>query len=202
MKALNLYAGLGGNRKLWPSSVKVTAVELDSKIADVYQKLYPNDTLIVDDAHEFLLKNYDRFDFIWSSPPCPTHSKMAKATRHKNKKYPDLSLYQEIIFLQHFFKGEYVVENVVSYYDPLIIPKKVGRHYYWSNFDVGDYVEKSPENFINLCNLEGKKKLMDWLDIHYSENIYYGTNHDPSQILRNCVHPKEGLSILKNSGLI
>lgn len=195
LKVLNLYSGLGGNRKLW-KDVEVTAVELEPRIADVYQRLHPEDTVVVGDAHQYLLDHYDEYDFIWSSPPCQTHSKMAKATRHKHlRRYPDMSLYQEIIFLQHFFKGKYVVENVVSFYDPLIPAKRLGRHYYWANFDVGDYEEPVPKDFINLANLEGKKKLMDWLDIHYEENIYYGTNHCPAQILRNCVHPNEGLNV-------
>ena len=94
MKVLNLYAGLGGNRKLW-EGVEVTAVELEPKIAAVYKRLYPDDTVVVADAHQYLLDHHDAFDFIWSSPPCQTHSKMAKATRHKHlRRYPDMSLYQ------------------------------------------------------------------------------------------------------------
>jgi DNA (cytosine-5)-methyltransferase 1 len=38
--------------------------------------------------------------------------------------------------------------------------------------------------------------MMDWLDIHYEENIYYGNNHCPAQILRNCVHPVVGKHIM------
>lgn len=30
------------------------------------------------------------------------------------------------------------MENVVSYYEPLIIPQKVGRHYFWANFFIRD----------------------------------------------------------------
>lgn len=195
MKILNLYAGVGGNRKLW-TDVQVTAVELDPRIAEVYSKLYPKDTVVVEDAHQYLLDHSDEFDFIWSSPPCPTHSKMAKATRHKLRRYPDMRLYEEIIYLQHFFKRDWVVENVVPFYTPLIEGQTVGRHVYWSNFDVGDYQEPKPKDFINLSNLAGKKKLMDWLDIHFEETIYIGNNHCPAQILRNCVHPNEGLSIL------
>jgi len=195
VKVLNLYAGLGGNRKLW-EDVEVTAVELDSKIATVYKRLYPKDIVVEGDAHQYLLDHANEFDFIWSSPPCQTHSKMMKATRHKQKRYVDMSLYQEILFLQHFYKGKWVVENVVPFYEPLIPGKILGRHMYWSNFDIGDYKEPIPKDFINLANLAGKKKLMDWLDIHYEENIYYGNNHCPAQILRNCVHPNEGKAIL------
>ncbi len=70
---------------------------------------------------------------------------------------------------------------------------------YWSNFDVGSYVEPSPKGFIQKSTLAGKKEVMDWLDIHFDEVIYYGKNHCPVQILRNCVHPKEGLSIFEAS---
>lgn len=194
-KILNLYSGLGGNRKLW-RNCEVTSVESHEKIADVYERLYPSDKLVRGDAHEYLLNHYEEFDFIWSSPPCQTHSKMAKATRHKLRRYPDLKLYEEILFLQHFFKGKWVVENVDPFYEPLIEPTtKVGRHLFWSSasFEASDIPR--PKNFINLANVEGKKALMDWLDIHYEENIYYGKNHCPAQILRNCVHPKLGLEI-------
>ena len=78
VRVLNLYAGVGGNRKLW-QDVNVTAVELEPKIAAVYQRQHPNDTVIVGDAHAYLLEHWQEFDFIWSSPPCQTHSKMAKA---------------------------------------------------------------------------------------------------------------------------
>ena len=196
IKVLNLYSGLGGNRKLWVDC-EVTSVESNDKIADVYERLYPSDKLIRGDAHEYLLNHYEEFDFIWSSPPCQTHSKMAKATRHKLRRYPDLKLYEEILFLQHFFKGKWVVENVDPFYEPLIEPTtKVGRHLFWSSdsFEASDVPR--PKDFINLANVAGKKALMDWLDIHYEENIYYGNNHCPAQILRNCVHPKLGLEIL------
>lgn len=198
MKVLNLYAGLGGNRKLW-EGCEVTAVENHQKIADVYKRLHPNDTVIVGDAHEYLLEHHAEFDFIWSSPPCQTHSKMNKATRHKLRRYPEMELYQEIIFLQHFFKGKWVVENVNPYYTPLIKAKKMGRHLFWSNFDFEEFDVARPKGFINMANLAGKRALMDWLGIHYEENIYYGTNHCSAQILRNCVHPLVGEHIFKSA---
>ena len=136
MKILNLYAGIGGNRKLWGNEHDITAVELNEKVAAKYLTLYPKDKVIVADAHEYLLDNYKDFDFIWSSPPCQSHSTTNYFTQHIRKRpvYPLMSLYQEIIFLQNFYKGKYCVENVVSYYDPLIKPIKIGRHYLWSNF--------------------------------------------------------------------
>ena len=201
IKVLNLYAGVGGNRKNW-QGCQVTAVESNPKIAAVYERLNPDDTVIVGDAHEYLRENYAEFDFIWSSPPCQTHSKMCKATRHKNRKFPDMALYEEILFLQHFFKGKFVVENVVPFYDPLIQPsKQVGRHCFWSNFDFEAEDVKRPANFINMANIAGKKALMDWLGIHYDENIYYAGNHCPAQVLRNCVHPIIGEQIFKQTGL-
>lgn len=201
MKILNLYAGVGGNRKLWQDH-EVTAVEYTDKIANVYKRLYPNDTVIVSDAHQYLLDHYSEFDFIWSSRMCQSHTRMMKFTRHKLKVYPDMGLYEEIIFLQHFFKGKWVVENVKPYYEPLIQPTKIiGRHYFWSNFEINATDVDRPDNFINLANLKGKQTLMDWLDIHFEENIYYEGNHCPAQVLRNCVHPKLGLQVF-NSAII
>lgn len=200
MKILNLYAGLGGNRKNW-QNCDVTAIENNEKIAAVYSSLHPNDEVIIGDAHSYLLEHYAEFDFIWSSPPCQSHSKMNKATRHKLRRYPSMELYEEIIFLQHFFKGKWVVENVDPYYAPLITAKKIGRHMFWCNFDFEAEDIPRPAGFINMANLAGKKALMDWLGIHYMENIYYGKNHCPAQILRNCVHPKLGEQIF-NAALI
>lgn len=61
MKILNLYAGIGGNRKLWEGH-EVTSVENVDYIADAYAKLYPDDTLIRQDAHQYLLDHYKVFE--------------------------------------------------------------------------------------------------------------------------------------------
>ena len=154
MKVLNLYACLGGNRLLW-DNCEVTAVELDEELARLYQERFPNDKVIVADAHQYLLDHYKEFDFIWSSPPCPTHSRMRKTNtgdgeRKSAASYPDMKLYQEIIFLEHFFKGKYCVENVIPYYQPLITAKKRGRHLYWTNFNLpNDLGDRRAENFIH-----------------------------------------------------
>ncbi len=149
IKVLNLYACLGGNRYKWDevADIEVTAVEWDEELAKLYQERFPNDTVIVADAHQYLLDHYKDFDFIWSSPPCPSHSR-ARYWNSSNYDtttkaiYPDLKLYEEILFLQHYFKGKYIVENVIPYYHPLIEAKKRGRHLYWTNFnlpnDLGD----------------------------------------------------------------
>ncbi len=195
MKVLNLYAGIGGNRKLW-DSCQVTSVEYTQKIADVYKSQHPNDEVVVADAHQYLLENHSRFDFIWSSPPCQSHSKMMKGGRNRKPRYPDMKLYEEILFLQHNHKGLWVVENVVPYYKPLVSPtKQVGRHLFWSNFDFDVKEVKSPENFINMTTVEGSRKLKDWLGIHYEGNIYYEGNHCPAQVLRNAVHPLVGKQV-------
>jgi DNA (cytosine-5)-methyltransferase 1 len=139
VKVLNLYACLGGNRYKWGevADIEVTAIELDPELAKLYQERFPNDTVIVADAHQYLLDHYKEFDFIWSSPPCPTHSRArfwGFGANGKKPIFPDMKLYQEIIFLQHHFKGKYILENVIPYYEPLIPAQKRGRHLYWSNF--------------------------------------------------------------------
>ena len=138
MKVLNLYAGIGGNRKLW-KDVEVTAIENNHEIAKIYQEFFPDDKVIVTDAHQYLLEHYKEFDFIWSSYPCQTHSK-ARFWASKGDRYPikylDMKLYEEILFLQNFCKCKWVVENVVGYYKPLIEPQEIGKHYFWANFKI------------------------------------------------------------------
>ena len=137
MKILNLYAGIGGNRKLWGDKHEIVAVEKNKDIAAVYKHFFPKDKVIVADAHQYLLDHYKEFDFIWSSPPCPTHSAIRRCGVHKGQYvavYPDMVLYAEIIFLKHFAKCSWIVENVKSYYNHLIKPFEVERHYFWSSF--------------------------------------------------------------------
>jgi len=192
MKVLNLYACLGGNRLLW-DNCEVTAVELDSELARMYQERFPNDKVVVADAHQYLLDHYKEFDFIWSSPPCPTHSRMVKATKHDINVYPDMKLYEEIIFLEHKYKGKYVVENVISYYDPLIVPYKSSRHYYWANFHITP-CEDLPK--IKDMSRADRDDMAKYLGFNYpGKNYYIKGNHDPAQVLRNCVHPIEGKHI-------
>lgn len=188
MKILNLYAGIGGNRKLWGDEHEITAVELDPNIAKIYQDFYPNDTVIVGDAHEYLIENFDKFDFIWSSPPCPSHSRLGIANVKRKKVYPDMKLYEEILFLKHYYKGKYVVENVISYYDPLIKPINLNRHYYWTNFNIEQ--KEFPKE--KTCTLKDRERLTEIFGI----NIDKYTGIDKRKCLRNCVHPEAGLHII------
>ncbi len=199
MKILNLYSGLGGNRKHWDNA-EVTAVEIDPKIAEIYQQQYPDDEVVVGDAHEYLLQNANKFDFIWSSPPCQSHSRLIRSGRNRKPRYPDFKLYEEILFLEHDFDGKWVVENVVPYYKPLIQPSsKVGRHLFWSNFDFVIEEVKSPKNMLSGGKKQSTKEdLMKWLGIHYEGNVYYNGNHCPAQVLRNCVHPLIGKQIIEH----
>lgn len=195
MKVLNLYAGIGGNRTLW-EDCEVTAVESFQPVADIYHQRFPHDNLIIADAHEYLLENFSHFDYIWASPPCQTHSQMALATGRPIKRYPDLKLYEEIIFLRHHFKGNWLVENVRPYYKPLISPTAaVGRHRFWSNIGFVAHDQPRPSDFINLQTVADAERLKDWLGIHFNGVVYYRDNHCPTQVLRNCVHPKLGLEV-------
>lgn len=192
MKILNLYAGLGGNRKLWGDEHQITAVEYNESIANVYRHYFPNDTVVVGDAHQYLLDHYKEFDFIWSSNPCQTHSK-ARYWRSKggaiDVKYPDMSLYQTIIFLQHYFKGGYTVENVDPFYTPLIPPtKKIGRHLFWTNFKLGDME-------IIEADIQGGN-IGEWEKLHGFDLSGFKIDNRKDQVLRNCVHPETGRHIL------
>ena len=194
MKILNLYAGIGGNRKLWGEKHKITAVEYDENIAAIYKDLYPNDNVIVADAHDYLLQNFKNYEFIWSSPPCPSHSSFRQniGVRYRNVKpiYPDMKLYEEIIFLQYNFDKLWVVENVVPYYKPLIQATKLQRHMFWSNFDIEDI--KIETDKIRSAQIPELQKL------HKVDLSQYKIK-DKRKILRNCVHYKLGEHILKQA---
>ena len=196
MKILNLYAGIGGNRKLWGPQ-DITAVEIDPDIADIYQEFYPNDNCIVGDAHEYLLNHYSEFDFIWASPPCPTHSRLANSSQKGNGiiRYPDMKLYQEIIFLKHFFKGRWVVENVDPYYKPLVTPYiKLCRHLFWCNFHISySEVEDVTRGLMNSFTNE-PKIYQEILGINLDGYHLPGQNKKRT-VLRNCVLPELGKHI-------
>jgi len=193
MKILNLYAGIGGNRKLWGDEHKITAIEYKPEIAKIYQDFFPKDKVIIADAHQYLLEHFKEFDFIWSSPPCPTHSRIRKCFVGKNNDgqnkpiFPDMKLYEEILFLQGYFNGKWCVENVRAWYEPLIKPQEFGMHYFWSNFLIVPIEIKSREHHGSIEDLQDVKGF-DLLD-------YSGI--DKRIALRNCVEPEVGKQILE-----
>jgi len=191
-KVLNLYAGIGGNRKLW-EDVDVTAVEWDEEKAKVYRDHFPNDTVVVTDAHEYLKEHYNEFDFIWASPPCPTHSKLRQLVNPNTEPlYPDMNLYQEIIFLQFYFDGDYAIENVDPFYEAMYDPVKRGRHMFWSNFHISE-IEISTENV--------KRQDGSWEELAekygFDVESYGFGRRKKRKLLNNCVHPELGKHVFE-----
>jgi len=201
MKILNLYACLGGNRYKWDevTNVEVTAVEWDEELARLYQERFPNDKVIVADAHQYLIDHYKEFDFIWSSPPCPTHSR-ARYWNSSNYDtttkpvYPDLKLYEEVLFLEHYFKGKYVVENVIPYYDPLIKAKKRGRHLYWTNFNLPNNLQDR-----RFAISQTKNELLELCKFHEIDLSSYNGTQSKVKIGRNLVDYEAGKTILETA---
>lgn len=195
MKILNLYAGIGGNRKLWGNDHEITAIEFDPRVAAVYADLFPKDKVIVTDAHSYLLEHYSEYDFIWSSPPCPSHSQMRKnmsvGVMGSKPLYPDMKLYEEILFLKHYYKGKWVVENVRPYYEYLIEPSfKLGRHPYWANFEI---------ETDQIFEADGIKKpgAAETLAKRFDYDLSSYDLPDKRKALRNAVNPQMGLLILE-----
>lgn len=202
MKILNLYACLGGNRYKWDEvakeagiEIEVTAVELDPEAARLYQERFPKDTVIVADAHQYLLDHFKEFDFIWSSPPCPSHSRARFARRNTTSAvYPDLKLYEEVLFLENYFEGKYVVENVIPYYEPLIIAQKRGRHLYWTNFNLPNDLNERKSSI-----MEGKDEVNKWCKFHgYDFRKYKGTQ-SVQKMARNLVDYEAGRTIFETA---
>ena len=192
MKILNIYAGIGGNRKLWGNEHEITAVEYDNATADVYSKYFPDDKMIITDAHAYLLENYMNYDFIWASPPCSTHSDIRRCGVNAGQYealYPEMSLYQEIILLKHFspINTKFVIENVKPFYEPLIQPDAViHRHFYWCNFKIHPYHVSSERKHMGIISNS----------IVYDFDISESNISDKRKALRNMVDPELGLHIL------
>ena len=194
MKILNLYACLGGNRYKWGDDHDITSVEWDEELARLYQERFPKDKVIVADAHQYLLDHYKEFDFIWSSPPCPTHSRARFSQKNKKTlipKYPSMSLYEEILFLNNFFEGKYVVENVIPYYQPLIPAYKRGRHLYWTNFRLPNILSNRKVNIGS-----GKNEFQLLCKFHNIDLSTYKGKQRKLKISRNLVDHEAGKTIL------
>ena len=196
MKILNLYACLGGNRYKWnevKEDIEVTAVELDPECARLYQLRFPNDKVVIGDAHQYLLDYFDDFDFIWSSPPCPTHSRLNSMIIQNTGKvrYPDMQLYQEIIVLKKWFKGKFVVENVIPYYEPLIPGIKRDRHIYWTNFNLPNDLGDRKKTDLNKISCKDLQKF------HEIDLTEYKGNQSKLKIATNLVDFEAGKTIFE-----
>lgn len=194
MKILNLQAGIGGNRKHWVGDI--TAVECDPAIADVYKILYPDDTVIIGDAYKYVEEYHAEFDFIWGSPPCPSHGQYRHNVGVIGKGFapimPDMMLYSLIIFLQTYFKGKWVVENVKPYYTPLIPPTfELHRHLFWSNFTVH-------QKKFTPAKIRSKNKISDFEN---GSVVASSKIKNKRQVLRNCVDSKLGKHIFDSAFL-
>ena len=210
-KVLNLYACLGGNRYKWDEVAKeagiileVTAVELDPECARLYAERFPNDKVIIADAHEYLLNNYKEFNFIWSSPPCPSHSRSRfwNSSNYETTTkavFPDMKLYEEIIFLQHYFKGKFCVENVIPFYEPLIPAKKRGRHLYWINYNLPNELSKRTYNIGGNKKTPNKNELKKLCAFHNYSFINYKGKQNILKIARNLVDYEAGKTIFETA---
>lgn len=81
------------------------------------------------------------------------------------------------------------MENVVGYYEPLLRPQEIARHYIWANFRIRPYNIKSRGHHNRIVKAQEKKG--------FDISPYGGI--DKEKILRNCVEPELGLHILNES---
>jgi DNA (cytosine-5)-methyltransferase 1 len=211
IRILNLYAGIGGNARHWRKVAKenglniiIDHVEINQDLCKELERLFPYDNVFNQDAHKYLeflaLENHlDKYDIIWSSPPCQTHSRMKRINSKKYHKssYIDPSLYQQIILLKYNFNGIYFVENVKPYYGVIFDGIEIGRHVIWSNIDVNDIGFRYNKKLFDLSIEELQKEY----GIKLSKNIYleYPKGHDPKQVYRNAVHPTLGELIFRRA---
>jgi len=217
MKILNLFAGLGGNRKAW-SKHEITAIELDPAICKIYSELYPEDTIINQDYEDYL-RNTDNdldFDFIWGSPPCQTHSHMQVFTRHNKKRQPVFKMDQVqglVLWLKRNVDCKFVIENVIPSYGLVSLEDKgiyqviLDRHIFYSSFKIKKMKFRSR-------NSEGHGKISGLMRMNAVQLCAYHdlpfeiverikglqeSGHDHLKVLRNLCDYQIGDYVLKQS---
>jgi DNA (cytosine-5)-methyltransferase 1 len=117
-----------------------------------------------------------------------------------------MKLYEEIIFLQTFFKGKYCIENVIPYYEPLIPAQKRGRHLYWTNFVLPKVLSNrnSPnmecqELGLNKNKKIGKTSFIQFCEFHDYDFTKYKGSQDKEKMARNLVDYEAGRTIFETA---
>ena len=71
-----------------------------------------------------------------------------------------MKLYQEIIFLEYYYKGKWIVENVIPFYEPIIPAKKRGSERKVKISAVNEEVERmSKFHDYDFKQYKGKQRL-------------------------------------------
>ena len=107
-------------------------------------------------------------------------------------KYPDMKLYEEILFLKHIYTGKYVVENVIPYYEPLIPAYKRHRHLYWTNFNLPNILTNRKVK-ISI----GKNEVKKLCEFHDFDFYKYKGKQKTNKIARNLVDYEAGKTIFE-----
>ena len=102
-----------------------------------------------------------------------------------------MNLYEEILLLEHFFKGKYCVENVIPFYEPLIAAKKRGRHLYWTNFNLPNKIGRKKVDNFSKTDIESLSNYHD-----YNFRKYKGKQRT-DKIARNLVDYQAGRIIFE-----
>ncbi len=200
LKILDLFAGIGGTAtgiiKCFHEkriSFTYTAVERDDEIADAFLENVNHRSevsLLRMDVRQVLKRGFvQQFDFVWASPPCQAHSR-ANWRAVKARKI-DMLLWDVIEFLRKNAKN-YVVENVIPWYEPPIKwSTRIGRHVFWSNFPIVPFrPRKLPKDF-------------DYWGVGFLSSFYglkppqTKDGYKKRQSLRNVVDPEISYQIIK-----
>jgi DNA (cytosine-5)-methyltransferase 1 len=113
-----------------------------------------------------------------------------------------MKLYEEILFLQQYTKNtniKYVVENVKGWYEPLVEPQAIGRHYFWSNLELPPIKIVSNSTGNNKGMTLQKKmdaKGVNITDWHKYKGDWHKYKGDKRTLLNNCVEEELGRHIL------
>ena len=93
---------------------------------------------------------------------------------------------------------KYCVENVISYYDPLMPAQNRGRHLYWCNFKLPSDLKSRQKNFGDSKN-GATESLISWNKYHDYDFKKYQGDQLVLKIARNLVDYEAGRTILETA---
>ena len=104
-----------------------------------------------------------------------------------------MKLYEEVIFLQHYYKGKFCIENVIPFYEPLVPAHKRHRHLYWTNFNLPNKLsERKNPDLARTRNVV--KQLSKFHDYDFSK---YKGKQSVRKMARNLVDYEAGRTIFE-----
>ena len=119
-KAIELFAGGGGFRLGLENNFEtVLAIEKDPKIAEVYEKNFPNSNLIAGCVSKVDFKSHRDVDLLVGGPPCQDYSYANTLNASNTSERSQLGL-EMLRAIEECRPKQFILENVTGYKESLL----------------------------------------------------------------------------------